>query len=100
MYILNGDIKGSYGYFVSMIFTFVINIILLLLFTSGKFNHKLVYDMNEYLKEQRALMQEKDLGLKIKENPNNLCDDVTDLEVSLTKVEKDDAEKGVINNGT
>ncbi|UKI50336.1 MAG: hypothetical protein L6U99_02540 [Clostridium sp.] len=46
---INKDLNGMLSYLVSMIFTFVINIIVIMIFIRSK--SQLVYDMNQYLKE-------------------------------------------------
>lgn len=46
---INKDLNGMLSYLVSMIFTFVINIIVIMIFIKSK--SQLVYDMNQYLKE-------------------------------------------------
>lgn len=47
--IINKDLNGMLSYLVSMIFTFVINLIVIMIFIKSK--SQLVYDMNQYLKE-------------------------------------------------
>ena len=63
--IINHDYLGFYKYFVSMIFTFSINAIIILLFRH--FKSELLVDMNHYLLDASNEEKTKDPGFKIEE---------------------------------
>lgn len=63
--IINHDYLGFYKYFVSMIFTFSINVIILFLFR--RFKSELLIDMNHYLLDTCNDDYQKDPGFKIDE---------------------------------